>query len=217
MRHYLRIVCILVFAIMACGCIYNSTDSSIGMISSDRYVAILVDHTNHSTLIGTTPYTPIQPPPIPTPTPMFDYDNSHGMLKGELSQYGVTVNDSFKVLIGKIYYIDTPTTVGCLGMDIKGVYALPYTVEDELTLVNVTSNGTIIATFENQTIYMEPGQDWAATIASANTTGAYLANTKNNNSFDYSNMSVMPWPVTSEISARFTNKGIFNKSNLSDA
>ncbi len=195
--------------------IWNSI-TSIDTISSDKYVAILEEYTNRSTLIGTPPYTPIQPPPIPTPVPTFDYDNSNGMLKNELVPYGITVNDSFKVLIGKISYINTPTTVGYPGIGLAGAYSLPYTIEDGFTIVNIMSDGAIIATYKNLTIYLKPGKSWTTVKSGVNTTGSYLANKYNTNSLDYNNITEMQWPVKNEQTYTLTNKGIFNKSVLSD-
>ena len=212
MKRSLLIVCILIFSLLICGCTYFSSNTSKDTIPSDKYVAILEEYTNSSTLIGTPPNATIRPFPIPTPVPTFDYDNSQGQLQYELGPYGITANDSFKILIGKISYFDTPTMLGYMGIGLMGVYDLPYTVDDGFTIVNVTRNGTIMAIYNNQSIILKPGENWTTT-SSANITGAYLANKFNTSDYtDYTNMTIMPWPIHRELSYTFTNKGIFNKS-----
>jgi len=155
--------------------------------------------------------------PIPTPVPMLDFDNSHGATKRYLQDYGVTINDSFKVFLFRESFIDTPTSLGFLGMGVNGVYDLPYTIVDGFNIVNITSNGTIMATYNDQSITLRPGENMTMTIGSINTTGAYLANKINNNTYDFANTTAMPWPVHNEQTYILTNEGIFNKSCLSDS
>jgi hypothetical protein len=185
----------------------NPQNTSVAF-SQNTYVAVLEEYNNKSTLIGNTPYTPIRPMAIPTPVPNFVYNRPDDYTLYELQANGNAVNDSFKILLGKISYIDTPTSLGYLGMTIKGIYAFPYTIEKGFTIVDVTNNGTMIATYNGQTIYLKPGENWSSIISSVNTTGAYLANR---------DMTELPWPVNNEISITITNKGIYNKSLLNSS
>ena len=214
MKRCLIIVCILAFGLIICGC---TSDTPKDTIASDKYVAILEVHTDHSTLIGTPPYTQIQPPPIPTPVPVLDFDNSHGVTKDYLQECGVAVNDGFKALLFQESYIDTPTTIGFQRIAMGGIYSLPYTMDVGFTIVNITSNGTIMATCDNRSIMIMPGENMTISVSGVNTTGAYLANRYGNNSFDWGNMTELPWPVHNEQVYVFTNEGIFNKSLLNDA
>jgi len=211
MKRSLLIVCILTFSLMVCGCTYNTTK---GTIASDKYVAILEVYTNQSTLIGTPPYITVHPIPIPTPVPMLDFDNSQGVTKRYLQDYGVAVNDSFKVFLFQESFTDTPTTWGFLGMSVRGVYGLPYVADEGFTIVNVTGNGTVMATFGDRSIILKPGENTTIVVSGGNTTGAYLANINGNNTYDFMNTTAMPWPVQNERIYTFTNEGIFNKSRL---
>lgn len=214
MKRSLLIACILIFGLFVCGCTYFNSSTSKDMLPQDKYVAIRVDSTNTSTLIGTPPYTPVQPMPIPTPVPYFDYDNSKGWLGPELAPYGISSNDSLKVIVGNIRYWDTPTMSGYMGIDLRGIYALPFTFENGLTILNITGNGTVLAEYENKSIYLKPGENWTMVKTADNTTGAYLANMQNNNTFDYQNVTQMPWPVKSEQNYTFTNEGLLDKTRI---
>lgn len=222
MKHSFLIICILILFVIVCGCTINSNTTK-DVLPTDKYVAVLEEYTNTSTLIGNTTYSPVQPMPIPTPRPIFYYNNSQGM-SSYLKSYGINVNDNFKILLGKISYIDTPTEVGYKGMTqtgeyvplytLTGIYTLPYTIENEFTILNITQNGTIIAIYKNQTIYLQSGENRTFIIHSENITGFYLANTVNTNIYDFKNITELPWPIHNEISITITNKGIFNKSIL---
>jgi hypothetical protein len=118
------------------------------------------------------------------------------------------------VLFGKINNLDTPTMYGPMGMSLMGIYALPYPIENGFFIVNITSNGTIFAIYKNQSIILKPGDNCTTVISSVNTTGLYLANTKNAEPYDYYNMTIIQWPVKNELSYTLTNEGIFNKTLL---
>lgn len=217
MKGSLLIVCILIFSFLVCGCTSLSSNTSKDAIPSDKYVAILEEYTNQSTLIGTPPRVTISPLPIPTPDPTFDYNNQLGQLQYELGPYGITVNDSFKILVGKISLYDTPITLGYMGIGLTSVYTLPYTMDAGFTIVNVTSNGTIFAMYQNQSIILKPGENWTTT-SSANITLGYLANKFNTSEYmDYTNMTIQPWPVHNDLTYTFTNRGLLNKSLINNS
>ena len=228
MKHSLLIVCIIIFSLMICGCTsFNSTskissntssNTSQDTIPSDMYVGVLEEYTNQSTLIGTPPYTPFPPMPIPTPMPVLDFDNSQGYTEVYLWNTNSPINDSFKGFILKEYLVSTPTQYGYAGeIYAKAVYDLPYTVEGGFIIENITSNGTILARYKNQSIVLGPGENTTIIMSSVNKTGVYLANKVNSSPYDYFNATLMPWPVTNEQVYTFTNEGIYNKSLINSS
>ncbi len=62
-----------------------------------------------------------------------------------------------------------------------------------------------MALYKNKSIVLRPGENTTIIMSSVNTTGTYLANTLNNNMYDYFNTTVMPWPVMNEQVYTFTN------------
>lgn len=215
--------CMLISAILICGCTYYGSSSSKDALSMDNYVALLEEYNNKSVLIGNTTYTPVQPMPIPTPRPIFYYD-SPGM-SNILQDYSINVNDSFKILLGKISSINSPTAVGYIGTtlageygppySLSGIYTLPCSIENALTISSISKNGTILAIANNKAICLKPGENFTFIIGHENVTGSYFANIANKSIYDfYMNPTQMPWPVTNEVSITITNEGIFDKSIL---
>ena len=217
MKHSLLIGIIVVTGLLICGCINNNSSTINDTIPKDKFVAVLEDYNNYSFLIGNTTYPPVRPWPIPAPVfpfpfgdnetlyPMSDYPRAFGN--------NISVNDSLKILVGKRLWTDTPTVLGSGGGSLNGVYSLPYTIENVFTVLKVTKDGTITAIYDNQTINLKPGEKWTGIIFIENTTGAYLANIgSNSTSFNPSETTKLPWPVTNEISVTITNRGIFDKA-----
>lgn len=223
MRHDLSIG-IIILCILICGCTGNSQNASTGRLSSDRYIAVLENYDNRSVLIGNTTYPQVQPMPIPTPVPVFDFDNSRGMMSHDLQYFGVVINGSFKALLGKISYLETPTAVGYLGTaltgkttspySVTGIYGLPSSIENRFSISDITQDGTLIGTCDNQTISLKPGEHYTFLLYRENGTGMYIANVSNESTYSVRDLPQMPWPVTNEISVTITNEGIFDKSVL---
>ena len=192
-------------SIVACGCISDKNDT----ISTNNYVAILEEYTNSSTLIGNVTLSPAPPTPIPTAIPYFDYNNSQGHMFSRLKDSGYAINDSFKILFGKIIYIYSPVTSGPLGLATFGIYDLPYTIEDGFTIINLTSEGNIYATYNNKSILLKPGDSWESPITTVTGVGYYYTSDVLNNK---TNFIKVTWPVYYNTSYTITNKGIHGKS-----
>lgn len=220
MKHSLLIGFIIISGLLICGCTNYNSGTSNDILSKDKFVAVLEEYNNYSYLIGNTTYPPVRPWPIPAPVFPFPFENneimqSHGYMEGFGKNIGI--NDDLKILHGKRLWTETPTVIGSGWGSLNGVCSLPYTIENEFTILKITQNGTINAMYSNQTINLKPGEKWTGIISSENTTGAYFANPGNNStSFIIGVTTQLPWPVTKEISVTITNEGIFNKSVLSE-
>lgn len=214
MRYLLTIACLLLFAALCCGCTTNDQNTS-NTLPKDKYVAIYEEYNNSSTLIGNTSYTPGNPWPMPGVVLPFDYHNSSGRLI--YSWYdGCTVNDSFKILYGKMSYIDNPVAYGFDGTFVNGIYELPVSPEIGLTIVNVTRDGTIIATCNNNSFSLKPGENWTSTLITGTALGQYytldLPLPNQDGTIPY-----ISWPVNYTISIKITNMGIYSKSLLNNS
>lgn len=210
MKRCLLILCILFLDLLICGCTTYNSNTLTDKLPQDKYVVIYEEYYNNSTLIGNTTYKPSDPWPIPVPILPFDYNNSTDFLdKVGLITNG-SVNDSFKILYGKMAYTESPTAYGWEGVDSKGVYDLPFTPEDRFSIVNIYRNGTIYAIFDNESIYLKPGDNWTSPV----TTGTMMGVYHTNDIPQPSNGTVIyfPWPVSYNMSYTITNMGMYNKS-----
>lgn len=185
------------------------------MLPTDKYVAVYEEYTINSKLIGNTTYKPGPPIPIPTPLMPSDYDNSSGIMGYLLASYGYNVNDSFKILYGKTFFSDTPVGYGQGGFGIYGIYELPYTIDEGFSVVNISKNGTIYATYNNQSIYLKVGDTWASPITTKNEIGRYYTYDIPNQTTG--NITYFDWPVQTNTSFTLTNKGIYSKTLLNSS
>lgn len=219
MKHSLIVGLIVITGLLISGCI-NFDGASEDMLSKDEFVAVLEEYDNCSFLIGNTTYPPVRPYPIPMPVFPFPFKNNEIMQsQGYMEGFGknISVNDSLKILHCKRLWTDTPTMIGSGYGSLTGVYSLPYTIENVFTIQKITRNGTISATYGNQTINLKPGEKWTGILSSENATGAYYTNMGNNSTWFIDGVTtLLPWPVRNEISVTITNEGIFNKSVLSE-
>jgi hypothetical protein len=212
MKRSLLIVCILIFGLLLCGCVNDNSNNAKDMLPADKYVAIYEEYTVNSKLIGNTPYKPGPPFWSPTPFMPSDYDNSSGIMGQFLASYGYNVNDSFKILYGKRFNYDNPVVYGQGGFHIAGIYELPYAIDEGFTIVNISKNGTIYATYDNQSIYLKVGDTWASSITTRNETGRYYTYDIPNQTTG--NITYFDWPVQTNTSFKIANKGIYGKALL---
>lgn len=210
MKRSFLIFSILSFIVVLCGCI-NPGSNMEDKIPSDKYVAIYEEYTNTSKLIGNTTYVPGWQSPIPGPIMPFDYNNSSGLISTFQFEAPI-VNDSLKILYGKMIHIDNPNVYGDEGVFLSCIYDLPYTNENGFTIMNVTRNGTINAVYDNGPIILRPGDSWTSPITSGTTMGSYY--TMDPRLYNSSNgiLPYLPWPVSYNRSFTITNKGIYSKS-----
>ncbi len=215
MKRSSLIVCILISILLICGCTTINSNTLNDTLPSDRYVAIYQEYTINSKLIGNTSYKPGPPIPLPSPFMPSDYDNSSGIMGYFLASYGYNVNDSFKILYGKRFNLDTPVDYGQGGFGIYGIYDLPYTIDEGFSVVNISKNGTIYATYNNQSIYLKVGDTWASPITTKNETGRYLTYDIPNQTMG--NITYFDWPVQTNTSFTITNKGLYSKALLNSS
>ena len=212
MKRSLLIVCILILIILVDGCTNlnssttkNKSNIINDTIPADKYIAVYEEYTNTSSLIGNTTYIPLSPMPIPYPTLPFDYNNSTGNVLNMLSNTYI-INDSFKILYGNMEHYYSPWAYGDEGTFLCGVYELPFTVEDGFTISKVAGNGTIYAAYNNESILLNPGDNWTSPIITGTGMGRYYT--------DYANNTFYSWPISYNTSFTITNMGIYNKSLL---
>lgn len=214
MKRILPIICVLSLIILISGCTNLNSDKTNDIIPADNYVAVYEEYTNTSMLIGNTTHPPIPPYPIPSPIFLFDYNNSTGDVMNVLSNTYV-VNDSFTMLFGKMSYLNNPISYGSEGTSMTGVYDLPYIVENGFTIVKITKNGTLYATYNNEPIIISPGDTWESPVTTWTGMGLYHTYDIPNSS-NYT-VTYISWPVRYNMSFNITNKGIYNKSLLNNA
>lgn len=217
MKYSLLVTGIIISSLLICGCTTTNSNTSKDTLSSDKYVAVYEEYTNSSKLIGDTTYIPFGPWPIPMPIIPFDYNNSSGVLISHRIINSSTINDSFKILYGRMNNIDNPNAYGQSGVWVTCVYMLPYTNENGFTIMNISRNGTIYAIYNNESIYLKPGDTWSSLITTGTTMGSY--STLDPRVFNSSNGIVghFPWPVSYNTSFTIENKGIYNKALLNSS
>jgi hypothetical protein len=215
MRRGLLIVCILIYSLLTCGCTGYELNNSKDTLPTDKYVGVYEEYNINSKLIGNTPYKPGPQIPLPSPFMPSDYDNSTGIMGYILTSWGSNVNDSFKILYGKRFTSDTPVNYGQGGFGICGIYELPYTIDEGFSVVNISKNGTIYATYNNQSIYLKVGDTWASPITTKNETGRYYTYDIPNQTTG--NITYFDWPVQTNTSFTITNKGLYSKALLNSS
>jgi hypothetical protein len=174
-------------------------------------VAVYEEYTNSSRLIGNTTYMPFGPWPIPMPIIPFDYQNSSGDLISLGIINSTTINDSFKILCGRMNNIDNPNAYGQSGVWVTCVYMLPYTNEDGFTIMNISGNGTIYAIYNNESIYLKPGETWSSPVTTGTTIGSYSTLVPRVFNSSTGIVPYFPWPISFNASFTITNKGIYSK------
>ena len=210
MKRSLLIICILISCLLICGCTSNDSNTLKDTLLSDKYVVVYEEYYNNSTLIGNTTYRPSDPWPVPVPLLPFDYNNSTGFLdKVGLITSG-SVNNSFKILYGKMAYGESPTAYGWNGVISQGIYELPFIPENGFNIVNISRNGTVYATYGNESICLKPGDNWTSPVTTGTMIGVYHTDDiplPSNGTVIY-----FPWPVSYNMSYTITNMGMYNKS-----
>jgi hypothetical protein len=124
----------------------------------------------------------------------YDYSREHGYSNADL-------NDSLKVVyVNYELHKATPRSYG--GPAIYGIYSLPKTINDNLTIVDVARNGTIHIRYDNQSIYLKTGDVWHAPIK-------YWTESDSGLSLDE-----IPWSYKANSSETIVikNIGLFDKS-----
>ncbi|WP_424357731.1 hypothetical protein [Methanocella sp. MCL-LM] len=197
---------ILIIGLPIGGCITQNQPTS--DLPSNKYVAIfemISENPNVTMIEGRVPT--VMEPPRP---PVFDYDGSEGLLRNE-----ITINDSLKMVYGTFYF--TFSYERRRGeMDVRGIYSLPYKVDDNLTILGVDHNGTVQMSYQKQIINLTIGDRWVSPLISSWTEnkngtmkfGVYENGTIKETSEPYN------YTTRYDTTMYVENKGIFDKSNI---
>ena len=203
MKHRLANYALLILIITGVVFITFCVGTSSNTLSNDKYVAIYEEYNNHSEVIAGNGTVVCIPVPCPVPRP-FDYNGSGGYAE----QYS-NINGNFKIFYGTYYFNSSPATQFTRA-DYGAIYDLPYTLRSNLTILSIDKNGTINASYMNQSVILKPGDTWQSPVQT----------TIGNQSFrivvngDYFSDVYRPFVVRDNTSWTVENKGMFNKSNL---
>lgn len=208
MKYSLLILGIIILIVIICGCTTTNSNTQKDVLPTDKYVAVYEEYYNNSTLVGNMTYKPANPWILPAPYYDFDYNNSSKSSWNPISG-NIVVNDSTKILFGRVVNNSTPTYYGKMGAFVDCVYSLPFSIENGFEITNITRNGTIFAIYNNSSIQLEPGGTWTSPIITGTTMGHYAT-------YDIptpgGNATYIEWPVRYNTTYTITNKGIYNKT-----
>lgn len=183
MKRNLLIVCILIFSLLICGC--SVSDQNV--LSSNKFVAVYVEMHDDGTLVsGTYPYFGGAKPPYPFDLP---------------ANFTLPTNDSIKILLG-VQNISDSTAGITADIKVTEIYAFPYSISPEITLVSVDKNGIVNLLFSNKSISLSSGDRWASPVTLV---------WNQTNTLDYNGAN---YTYTIQFNRTWTieNKGVFNKT-----
>ncbi len=188
-----------------CGCINTNSNS----LQSTEYIALSVEHNEEGMLISgnAPPRHLIQEPGI------FYYNKD--LIR---SHYGNSIsfphgypamNDSLKILLG-VYYNELRPWNQSGYLVVSGIYSYPYIFENELTILDIDKNGTVLLRYDNDSIYLKKGDIWKSPIVSARSetyNEPYTNTDINGNSMVENYSYTVKWVTTWTI----TNLGVYHK------
>ena len=182
MTRSLLIICILIVSLLICGC--SVSDQNV--LPSNKFAAVYVEMHDDGTLVsGAYPY-----PGGAMPAYSFDLP----------ANFTLPANDSLKIFLGVQNFSDS---IVRLTVDLKEteVYAFPYPISPEITIVGVDKNGNVNLLFNNKSINLSSRASWASPVTlvwnQTNTVGF------NGSNYTYTIQFNRTWTVE--------NKGVFNK------
>jgi hypothetical protein len=208
LAKYGSIILLIVCLILICGCLGTSSNS----LPSNKYVAVEEYMFTNCTLIeGNLSWFM---PHITLPV-IFNYDGSVNgsnwadgsswWKSGPGDYYYPTINDSFKVLYGTIYYRELDPYDTSTGLRVRGVYGFPYTFQSGFSIDSIDKNGTVFGSYNNTSIVLKVGDQW--------TTPAFtMTNRKTVTGPDQ-----IPHSYLASFNTTWTisNLGTFDKANIS--
>ena len=203
MKHRLAIYALLILIIIGVVFITFCVGTGSNILSNDKYVAIYEEYNNHSEVIGGNDTVAFFPMPCPVPLP-FDYNNS----RGDTSGYG-WIKGNFKIYYGTYYFNSSPATQYTRA-DSGAIYDLPYTLRSNLTILSIDKNGTINASYMNQTVILKVGDSWQSPIETSIGNQSFQIVVGSN----YFSGVFKQFVVEDNTSWTVENKGMFDKSVL---
>ena len=128
--------------------------------------------------------------------------------ESDTSQYAY-INGNFKIFYGTYYFNSSPATQFTRA-DYGAIYDLPYTLRSNLTILSIDKNGTINASYMNQSVILKPGDTWQSPVQTTIGNQSFRIVVGN----DYFSDVYRPFVVRDNTSWTVENKGMFDKSNL---
>lgn len=182
MKRSLLMIFILIVSLLICGC--SISDQQV--LPSNKFAAVYVEMHDDGTLVsGTYPLFGGAKPPYPFDLP---------------ANFTLPANDSLKILLG-VQNISDSTAGITADIKVTEVYAFPYSISPEITIVGVDKNGIVNLLFSNKSINLSSGASWESPVSlvwnQTNTVGFNGAN------YTYTIQFNRTWTVE--------NKGVFNK------
>jgi hypothetical protein len=98
--------------------------------------------------------------PVPCPVPM-PFDNN---LINDTARYYQSIDKNFKIFYGTYYFRYYPN-YGYTTANYRVIDGYPYTLESNLTVLDIDKNGTINASYMNQSVILKIGDKWQSPIA----------------------------------------------------
>lgn len=195
-------VVIIILTIICAFLVYIQTTNishASDILQSNKYVAIELDIQNTGIIIeGSNPVPPntIAPEIFVYNTTIAKYFNKSGWFPSNYPE----MNDSLKILLGTYYIESSPATLKS-NLSVVGIYNLPFNGNASIKFLNVYKNGTTQIVYENDSIFLSPGDTWVSPIVTT-------MNQTYNDTFTGINYS---YTVKYSMTYKATNLGLFEK------
>jgi hypothetical protein len=175
----------------------------VNSITPEKYVAVYQEYHENGIIISGNGTVVSYPEPCPRPHP-FDYNGSQGYYE----EYP-TINYSLKIFYGVFKYYETPA-LSNVRASYGGIYSYPHMSESNLTIFNVDENGTVYASYNNQSVILNVGDVWQSPQETRMENQTFQVEIDGN---PFSGV-YRPFIVQYNSSWSFENKGIFDKSSF---
>ena len=203
---YALIILFIACVIFVCGCTSTTPAPVSNSLPSDKFVTIYEEYHDEGTVIEGTGIVSYIPVPCPVPMP---FDNN--FIKTDSQQYQ-SIHKNFKVYYGTFYFRYYPYN-GYTTANYRVIDGFPYTLESNLMILDVDKNGTINASYMNQSIILKIGDKWQSPTATRikNESLQLLVNG------NYFSGVYKPFVVQYNTSWSVENKGLFDKASAKNS
>jgi hypothetical protein len=192
----------IVSLIFVCGCSGTSPTPVSNSLPSDKFVAIYEEYHDEGTVIEGTGNIAYFPVPCPVPMP---YDEH--LIQGYSQQ-----DQSTKAFYSTYYFRYYPYS-GYTTASYRFINIYPYTLESNLTILDIDRNGMINASYMNQSVILNVGDTWQ----SPNTTRTNNLSLQLLGDNGYLSGVYRPFTIQYTTYWSVENKGLFNKSNVASS
>lgn len=142
---------IIVIGIVVSGCFSrNANDNE---LPAGKYVALLETIKEDYEFVNGTGIPMMAPQPA-----FFDYDGSRGTIQSHAN-----FNDSLKIIYGTYYSTYSPRS-NKANLYVMGIYDTPYSIDANLSILDVDKNGTVHMSFRNESFYLKTGDKWESQL-----------------------------------------------------